>query len=87
VHGYYLSGLFAYQPMTTMMIKPITNAVIEAPSVTPDTLPLIRYSPIMDKEEPKRIMIKRMMNFPLVNNFGSGGFSFGDSVIGWVNSI
>jgi hypothetical protein len=46
------------------MIKPITNARAEAPSVIPDTLPLMRYSWIMSKKEPKRMATNGRKNLP-----------------------
>jgi hypothetical protein len=65
------------------MIKPITNAAIEAPRVSPDTRPLARYSRTTSKEEPKRIAINGRENLPRVTSFGFGRFGSGDSFIGY----
>jgi hypothetical protein len=64
-----------------MMINPITNAAVAAPRVTPDTLPLAKYSRIMSKKEPKRMAINGRKNVPMVNSFGFGRFDSGDLLI------
>jgi len=63
------------------MIKQMTNAAIEAQSVTLETLPLARYSPIINKDGPNKIAINRKKNLRLVNSFGFSRFVSGDFLI------